>query len=482
MKSKKFICGILAIALSLTLIMPVPSYAAAFSDITGHWAEFYLKKAINEKIMSGYPDGRILPNKTVTRAEFISMVNETFDLDRLDVVEAVPLADVPYTSWFYNQVSIAVAAGYAGGYSDNTFRPNDPITRQEAAVMLSYLIPEGKKKGSLKSFPDAKSIKDWAKDPMTKMVAKEYFGAYSDKKLHPSDPLTRAQTAKILSEIIDNEDIVTRRTIIDDDGTELADKIYVGAVRVDEDLQDGKASFDNCIILGDFVIEGGETVTLDDTRVSSAVVGSDEGRVRLVTKGDTVISKIEATDSSYIQTSGKDGLSTPYIKIKRSADVILKGTYPKVFIEGKRATLSLESGEIKDFTVSYAGDYSDITLSKKAEITDATINAECYFHGEGAVAYMTVNADDVTYETKPIKMTVGLRADRPEEEGKEEISVSFRPRSKSDDVDVDTEITLTFNTSVMLSGARLLLIQTLTILSAFESGKKAAMRYRSKRR
>ena len=454
MKPKKFICGILVTALLLTLIMPFHAFALTYSDVNGHWAEFYLKKAINSGIISGYPDGRVLPDKSVTRAEFISMVNKTFDLKRLDVEYSALLSDVPYTAWFYNDVYLAISAGYAQTYSDGTFKPNTPITRQEAAVMLSYLIPEGTKKGSLKAFSDSKTIDDSATDAMTKMVAKEYFGAYSDNKLHPTDPLTRAQTAKILSEVLDNEDIVTRKTTIDEDDTELADKIYVNDVRIDEDLEDGSATIDNCIILGELTVEGGETVTLNNTRVASAVVGSEEGRVRLVTKGDTSIAKIEATDSSYIQTSGKDGLATPDITINRSADVTLKGNFPKVTIDGTRATLTLESGEIADLTVSYDGDYSDIMLPKKAKITEATVNAECYFHGEGAVAYMTVNADDVTYETKPDKMIVGLLADRPEEEGKEEISVSFRPKSKSDDVDVDTEITLTFNTSVMLAGGK----------------------------
>ncbi len=130
------------------------------------------------------------------------------------------------------------------------------------------------------------------------------------------------------------------------------------------------------------------------------------------------------------------------------ADVILKGTFPKVSIEGARAAVNLESGKIESLTVTGAGKYSDITLSGKAAISEAEVFAECYFHGDGTILYMTVNADDVTYETKPDKMTVGLRFDRPEAEGGEDISVTFKPKSKEDDVDVDTTITVTFNTSV----------------------------------
>ena len=288
---------------------------------------------------------------------------------------------------------------------------------------------------------------------MTKMNGKGYIGAYSDNKLHPADPLTRAQTAKILSEILDNEDIVTRRTVVDEDETELTAKTFVGNVLIDEDLEDGSATIDNCIILGELIIEGGGdgTITLNNTRVARATVDKEDGSVRVVAKGDTVVSKLEASESCYLQTSGKDGNGFPDITVKSSSDVTLKGVFPNVAIKGSRTGVTLESGEIKNLTVTSAGKYSDITLSGKSKIAEATVNAECYFHGEGTIAYLTANADDITYETKPDKMTVGLQIDRPEVEGDEDVSVTFKPKHRADDVDVDTKITITFNTSMKMA-------------------------------
>lgn len=453
---RKIGCGLLAMLLSLPAVLPVTSYAGKFSDANGHWAEFYITKAYNKRIVSGYPDGRFMPDKAVTRAEFIAMVNETYELDEIDSEEPINFRDVTYSSWYYNEVSIAIAAGYAGGYNDNTFKPNSPITRQEAAVMLSRLIPEGKKNGNLKSFSDSRYIEKWATEAMAKMNGKGYIGAYSDKKLHPADPLTRAQTAKILSEILDNEDIVTRKTVVDEDDTELTATTYVGNVLIDEDLEDGSVTIENCIILGDLIVEGGGdgTVTLNNTRVARAIVDKEDGSVRIVAKGDTVVSKLEASESCSLQTSGKNGLGFPDITVKSFSDVKLKGVFPKVSITGSRAGLTLESGEITNLTVTGSGKYSDIILSGKSKILEATVNAECYFHGEGTIAYLVANADDITYETKPDKMMVGLQIDRPEAEGDEEVSVTFRPKNKADDVDVDTEIKITFNTSMMLAGGK----------------------------
>lgn len=453
MSLKRIGCGLLAMILSLPLAFPVNSYASNFSDVSGHWAEFYISKVYDEDIIEGYPSGFFLPDKSVTRAEFAVMINKTFELDDIDTSDSVELSDVPYTAWYYEDIAVAIAAGYAGGYSDNTFKPNNPISRQEAAVMLSRLIPEGKEDGKLKKFGDAKQIEDWATDAISKLNGKGYIGAYSDGKLHPDDPLTRGQTAKILSEVLDNEDIITRKTTVDEDDTELADKIYVNDVLIDEDLEDGSATIDNCIILGELIVEGGGngTVTLNNTRVSKATINKEDSAVRVVAKGTTVVSKLEASESCYLQSSGKDGYGFPDITVTKLSDVTLKGTFPKVSIEGNHATLTLESGEISDFTLTSAGKYSDIILSGKSEITSATVRAECYFHGEGTIVSMLVYSDDVTYETKPDKMTVGLDVDRPEEEGDEDVEVTFKPKNKADDVDVDTEITVTFNTSMTLA-------------------------------
>ncbi len=457
MNLKRIACIILALILSLPLALPVNSYASNFTDTYGHWAEFYISKVFNEKIIKGYPDGRFMPDKAVTRAEFVAMVNEVFELDDVNTWKSLNLSDVSYTSWYYTNIATAFAAGYAWRYSDNTFKPNTPITRQEAAVMLAQLIPEGKTKGKLKVFSDYKQIDSEATDAMTKLVGKGYFGAYSDNKLHPKDSVTRAQASKIMSEILDNEDIITRKTIVDEDKAELTNKIYVNNVLIDEDLEEGTAIIDNCIILGGLTIEGGggkKGITINNTRVTKAILNREDGKVKVVTKGDTVISKLEASESCYLQTSGKGGLAVPDITVKKMANLTLKGTFPLVNIEGSRANVTLESGKVTDFKVTGAGKYSDITLTGKSEISDITVNSECYFHGEGTIVNMLVNADNVTYETKPDKMTVGLRFDRPQEGGDDDVSATFKPKTKAANVDIDTKITITFNTSMEMENGK----------------------------
>ncbi|MCI8631743.1 MAG: S-layer homology domain-containing protein, partial [Firmicutes bacterium] len=93
------------------VVSAAPSYAASFSDINNHWAKDYILDAANKNIISGYPDGTFLPDKPVTRAEFTKMVNNALGNN---ATSSVTFTDVPAAEWYHNEISKAVAAGYAG--------------------------------------------------------------------------------------------------------------------------------------------------------------------------------------------------------------------------------------------------------------------------------------------------------------------------------------------------------------------------------
>lgn len=446
MNFKKFGCLVLALMLSLPLALPVNVYAAGrFSDTSGHWAENYINTAVNQKIITGYPDGRFLPDKAVTRAEFATMVNKALGNTGS---ATLTFTDVPYGEWFYNDVAKALSAAYTAGYDDNTFRPNNPITRQEAAVMISRIVPTYGAGGNLKAYSDYRSIADWASDAVEKVNGKGYIGAYDDGKIHPADQLTRAQTAKIICEIIEHENIVSSSPTIDDDGTKLSGKIYSNNVTVDEDLGEGSVTIENCVILGSLSVKGGgtDTITVSNSRVASATVNKDDDPVRVLAKGQTAIARLSASQSSVLQTSGlSGGLFGPgfgNISIASSADVTLKGSFPKVEVTGSKAKVSLDSGTIDALTVN--GRNSDITAASGTTINTVTVNVSSNFHGSGTISQMYVNADDITYETKPKHWTIASSADTPTESD-ETGDITYSPKNGATNVKRDAKITITFD-------------------------------------
>ena len=411
MKGRKSLSAILILAMVLTFAIPVSAFGAtSFSDARGHWAESYINKAVSKGIVTGYPDGKFRPDAPVTRAEFITMVNKALG-NRGSA--SVNFSDTPAFEWYYQAVAKAVAAAYTGGYDDGTFRPDAKISRQEAAVMISRIVPTYGYSASIGKFKDSAKVASWAASSLSKVNGKGYIGAYDDGLLHPEDSLTRAQTAKIITDIIDKENIVTNATTISKDGTTLSGKIYSNGVTVSKNLDDGEATISNCVVIGTLSVQGGgeETVTVQNSRVANATVSRSDDPVRLLLKGETTVNTLNAERTATIETSslagGDFGEGAKAINLQGSSKITLIGSFPKVNIDGRTAELILDSGTITDLDVTASGRDASITVESKATVTNAKVNAQAAFRGVGTIRTMNVEANNVTYEKKPGSLTVG---------------------------------------------------------------------------
>ena len=96
-------------------------------DIKGHWAERYINQIISAGIVKGYENGTFLPDNPVTRAEFSHMINAALGNTG---TTSVSFNDTPKSEWYYTDISKALSAGYVAGYSDGSFKPNNPVSRQ----------------------------------------------------------------------------------------------------------------------------------------------------------------------------------------------------------------------------------------------------------------------------------------------------------------------------------------------------------------
>ena len=97
-----------------------------FPDIDGHWAQDYINEAANAGIVDGYPDGTFGPQKLITRAEAMTMVNRTIDRhpheDHL-LDDMIVWPDNPETAWYYEQVQEATNSH---AYTMNTDDEQNP--------------------------------------------------------------------------------------------------------------------------------------------------------------------------------------------------------------------------------------------------------------------------------------------------------------------------------------------------------------------
>lgn len=121
--------ALLAAVLSLSLSVP----AMAYSDTASHWAGPVIEKASRYGLMVGYPDGRFGVGDYLNRASFVTILCQMLDWE--PVKDSSPsFIDCSSSHWAYGYVEAARAHGVtdAGG----PFRPDDPISREEMAVML----------------------------------------------------------------------------------------------------------------------------------------------------------------------------------------------------------------------------------------------------------------------------------------------------------------------------------------------------------
>ncbi|EJU24481.1 SLH domain protein [Peptoanaerobacter stomatis] len=187
----------LSIALAMSLTIPaIPSYAIS-TDTKGHWAEKTITAWQEKGLISGYQDGTFKPNKQVTRAEFIHILNSSLKLTKQGEVK---FGDVKETDWFYKDVQIAVGNGYANGTSDNMFMPNATLTRAEAAVFIANILNEKSDKNLI--FSDVNTIPAWAKSSVSLMIEKGYMSGYPDNTFAANNKLTRAEAVTILDKVL----------------------------------------------------------------------------------------------------------------------------------------------------------------------------------------------------------------------------------------------------------------------------------------
>lgn len=115
--------------------VPKPESGGVFSDVKK--SDGYYEAVLsltNREIISGYPDGSFRPNNDVTRGQAAKILAHTL---KLDLDEASRFVDVSETHQLYKPIAALVNAGVINGYEDGTFRPENKLTRAQMAKILA---------------------------------------------------------------------------------------------------------------------------------------------------------------------------------------------------------------------------------------------------------------------------------------------------------------------------------------------------------
>ncbi|MFW5648186.1 MAG: S-layer homology domain-containing protein [Candidatus Alkaliphilus sp. MAG34] len=187
---------------------------ADFTDISSLWQE--AQDAINfmadRGVLQGKAKGIFAPNDSITRAEFAKTVVVLLELENDITTAGRDFKDVDKDEWYHEYIQIAFKHGIIEGRNEETFSPNDFITRQEMAVMaarimeltdnMEILLPLQIKE-MIQAYGDNTQIADWAEVGMALAVKNKIIRGKEGERLAPKDNATRAEAVVILKRLYD---------------------------------------------------------------------------------------------------------------------------------------------------------------------------------------------------------------------------------------------------------------------------------------
>jgi hypothetical protein len=112
----------------------------AFTDIFDHWGRDIINEVAEKNIVFGYEDNTFRPDNSITRAEFLTILYKSGLADTTTADAEVSFSDVSGDEWYADYIKWGVANDLIVGYEDNTFRGDNVISRQEMAVVISKFV------------------------------------------------------------------------------------------------------------------------------------------------------------------------------------------------------------------------------------------------------------------------------------------------------------------------------------------------------
>ena len=185
------------------VVEPIDPVTPSYDDVNKtDWFYSYVTELSDKGVVSGDGTGNFAPGNNVTREQFLKMLIEAADIEALE--DENVFADVIADAWYKPYVLKAKNFGIVNGVSDTEFGIGSNITRQDMAVMISRTIEKLGIKidaAEVDEFADNAMVSDYAKDAVSYMKSIGLIEG-NNNEFRPLDKLTRAESAKVIYELL----------------------------------------------------------------------------------------------------------------------------------------------------------------------------------------------------------------------------------------------------------------------------------------
>ncbi|MED0668846.1 S-layer homology domain-containing protein [Aneurinibacillus aneurinilyticus] len=183
-------------------VLVLTGQTGAYTDLAGfEWAKEAIYALKQKGIISGTSEMTFSPGKSITRAEFAALLARAYEQPATEK-KLIPFRDVTADKWYAKDISVVYHAGIMTGISVDRFGPEQVISREEAAAVVSRLLKQKKGIGPQQpielSFKDKQAISEWARQDIAFAVQQGIITGMGDQTFAPKRQVKRAEAAVML--------------------------------------------------------------------------------------------------------------------------------------------------------------------------------------------------------------------------------------------------------------------------------------------
>jgi hypothetical protein len=427
---KKLIClfkkparRVLALVLAVTLLCGgIPLVETQTQAQAASWMDAYLKTVVEWGVMRGDLEGNLEPDRNITRAEFVTMLNRAFGYTKTG---PTPFKDVKSSDWYADDIGIAYNMGYLYGTSKTTASPNLPITREEAMVMLGKNLMYRPGVGEVLGFTDSRTFSEWSKGYIEIAAETDVVSGYPDGTFRPHNYISRGEAAcivvKALGNLVNTPGEVTLggvygNVLISVPGVQLKNTVIAGDLYITGGVGLGDVLLENVTVLGRIIVSGAgasnkgdSSVILRNVQANELIVDSLKDQfVTLRVEGDTTIGFTSVRTDAYIEDVTPTGYGLTYIELdgEEGTELQLAGNIKEVLNMTPGSRLVIAQGTAEKVTIDELATNSTLTINSGASIGELNLDVGTTVNGEGDIGHVNVNAPGCSIEMLPDTITI----------------------------------------------------------------------------
>ena len=385
------------------------------------WMDPYLNQMKEWGVMKGDANGELHGERAITRAEFVAMLNRAFAYQEMG---ANPFTDVPDNAWYADDIRIAYKTGYFQGTSATTASPNALVTREQAVALVGRSLRLKNTPGSTQDYQDGKRISTWSRGIVRQATDMGIINGYADGTFRPQEPITRGQAASVLSRAIGTlvnrsgeQDVgnVYGNLTITAPGVTLNNTIVTGNLYLTGGIGLDDVVLNNVTVGGKIVVcgtgtsqKGESSVILRNVTANGLEIDSMTNQYLSVrAEGLTSIKDTVARTSSYIEDLTADGKGLSLIKLDGAdgAQFQLAGNIKEVINRSPASFLGI-GGVANKVTVDERATGSTLDIGANGIVRDLNLDTAATVTGKGDITNATVNATGSTIPMLPDTIVV----------------------------------------------------------------------------